>query len=122
MFGMEISEREDWLVLSARGDLDLSSAPRLATALSGLPHGAERVVVDLSRVDLVDATGIGLLVGLQQRLAHHGGRLVLAGCPSPLVDRLAEGGMGGVFESVDSVAAVVGAPHGWNGPGGEVAP
>jgi anti-sigma B factor antagonist len=106
-FGIDISESGEWVIVAARGDLDLATAPRAASALAQLPPGARRVVVDLSRVDLLDATGFGVLVGLRSRLAQSGGTLVLS-CPSPLLDRLDGTGLAATFAVVDSVAAAVG--------------
>jgi anti-sigma B factor antagonist len=74
--------------------------------LAQVPSGAERVLVDLARVDLLDATGLGLLAGLRARLAPAGGRLVLS-CPDALRARLAAAGLEGAFEVVGSIDAVV---------------
>lgn len=109
-FGIDISERDDWVVVVARGDLDLATAPRVASALAQLPPGAQRVVVDLSGVDLVDTTGMGVLAGLRSRLSRHGGCLVLS-CPDALRDQLDRLGLAPSFDVTESVdAAVSGCP------------
>lgn len=116
LFGIDISESGEWVVVSARGDIDLASAPRVASALAQLPPGARRVVVDLSHVDLLDATGIGLLVGLRSRLAQTGGRLVLS-CPAHLRHQLERSGVTATFELAESVESVLaGCPVGEGPP------
>ena len=106
LFGIDISERDDWVVVAARGDLDLATAPKVASALSQLPAGAQRVVVDLSGVDLVDPTGMGVLAGLRSRLHRTGGCLVLS-CTGPLLDELDRLGLARSFEVAESVDAAL---------------
>jgi anti-anti-sigma factor len=50
-------------------------------------HGDGDVVVDLSGVELLDATGLGVLVGAHRRAGRVGRRLVLRAVP-PRIDRL----------------------------------
>jgi anti-sigma B factor antagonist len=42
--------------------------------------GSKHVVVDLARVDFLDSTGLGVLVGARRRLENSGGSLSLV-CP-----------------------------------------
>ena len=97
LFGIDITDKGGWLVVAPRGDLDLASAPRVASALAEVPSRPIRVVVDLSRADLVDATGVGLLVGLRARVVDAGGRLVFC-CPPSRRAELARYGLGDGFE------------------------
>jgi anti-anti-sigma factor len=60
------------------------------------------VVVDLSGVDLVDNTGMGVLAGLRSRLNRSGGCLVLS-CPGPLRDQLDRLGLAVSFDVAESV-------------------
>lgn len=74
------------LVLSGR--LDVTSAADVRTAVHGaLDDGAGDLVLDLSGVESVDATGLGVLVGAHRRAGRSGRRLVLRGVP-PRVGRL----------------------------------
>ncbi|WP_199439818.1 STAS domain-containing protein [Umezawaea beigongshangensis] len=68
-----VQYRPDLLVVSAQGEIDLLTAPRLARALDGdLPA---LVVVDLTRVTFLTAAGIGVLIEAAQRSGAAGHRL-----------------------------------------------
>ena len=56
-------------VLEVGGEVDVYTAPRLRERLLELiDGGARHVVVDLGRVDFLDSTGLGVLVGALKRL------------------------------------------------------
>jgi anti-sigma B factor antagonist len=56
-------------VLSVAGEIDVASAPVLKSALlEALAHGYRRFVIDLSAVDHMDSTGLGVLIGVRRRL------------------------------------------------------
>lgn len=55
--------------ISVRGELDLSTAPELEAPLNeALESGEGSVLVDLSRCEFIDSTGIALIVRAWQRL------------------------------------------------------
>ncbi len=64
-------------VVHIAGELDISTAPRLADYLAGL--GGQRVVVDLVGVTFIDSSGFGVLVGAHQRHEEDGGKLEIRG-------------------------------------------
>ena len=73
-------EREgEVTVVAIEGVIQLGeSARRLSQHLQELlDEGAERVLLDLSRIDYVDSTGLGELVGYLQRFSEQGRRLAL---------------------------------------------
>jgi anti-sigma B factor antagonist len=49
-------------VVCVGSEIDVATAPDLATALDGLPANGEDVIVDLSDVTFMDSTGLGVLV------------------------------------------------------------
>jgi len=80
----------------------------LARSASGL-----RLVLDLSELNLSeltwwDSSGLAALVIAQQQVnAHSGARLVLAGLPGHLAQRLHDAGLGGQFTLARSTAEAV---------------
>src|SRR5688572_15970078 len=59
--------------------LDAAAAPELRKQLEGGPHeGHERVMLDLSAVEFIDSTGLGVLVSLLKQMAS-GGRIAVVG-------------------------------------------
>jgi anti-sigma B factor antagonist len=67
--------------LALSGRLDASSVGDVRMSLNRLidTTGAD-VVVDLSQVDVIDITGLGLLAATHRRLERAGRQLVLRGC------------------------------------------
>ena len=85
-------------VLTVAGELDLSTAPRLKSALSDvLEAGATRIILDLALVSFMDSTALGVLVGAQRSLGA-GGRFAMV-CPGGELMRMFElTGLVGAFE------------------------
>ena len=72
------------------GELDAYTAARLREALAGLIRaGSRNVVVDLSDVSFVGASGLGVLVGAGKRLRGDDGKLLLRSAP-PSVQKMIE--------------------------------
>jgi anti-sigma B factor antagonist len=81
-------------VVRARGDLDVTTAARLcsATDMAAVRAvGAPRVLIDLTRVTVCDATGLRALVGAVREVEVLGGTAVVAmvpgGVPANLLER-----------------------------------
>ena len=65
-------------VLVLHGSLDLASATELHQRLENvIQEGWNRVVLDLSGVDFVNSTGLGVMVATTKQLRSAGGDLVL---------------------------------------------
>ena len=78
-------------LISLAGELDLDSCRAVETELRKAEAGqAERIVIDLSRLEFIDSTGLGLLVSAQRRSDADSGRLRLIRSHSVDVDRLLE--------------------------------
>jgi anti-anti-sigma factor len=70
------------------GRLDVTTVADVRSVLhSALDSGTGDFVVDVSGVDVLDATGIGVLVGAHRRAGRRGRRLVLTSLP-PRLHRL----------------------------------
>jgi anti-sigma B factor antagonist len=66
------------LVIRVAGDVDIDTAPSLRYAVRELlEQGRRDLVVDLSGVDFIDSTGLGVLVGALKDTQHSGGTLEL---------------------------------------------
>lgn len=71
----------DHLVLEVGGEIDVYTAPKLRERLIEMVNSGEKhVVVDLGRVEFLDSTGLGVLVGAHRRLRARDGSLNLV-CP-----------------------------------------
>jgi len=87
---LDVTERDDWAVLAVGGEVDVATAPRLREQLIGLVNqGSHRIVVDLTAVDFLDSTGLGVLVGALKRVRTHDGDLSLV-CDEPRILKVFE--------------------------------
>jgi len=69
---------DDSYVVSADGELDVHTAPRLDDELSDLiARGARRLVIDLSGAAFIDSTTLGVLLRALKRLESRRGVLLL---------------------------------------------
>lgn len=66
-------------VFELSGSLDLATAPTVRAALlEAANRGDHRLVVDLNRIEFLDSTGLGALIGAQRRAKEEGGEIRLA--------------------------------------------
>lgn len=85
---MQIEVVRPGCLLALSGHLGSASVADVRNALSeAIDHGVDDVIVDMSRVELMDATGLGVLVGSHRRAERAGRRLVLQNVPER-IDRL----------------------------------
>src|SRR5256714_15266864 len=63
-------------VVTLRGEIDVYTAPRLRQTLIDLVEGgATDIVVDMEKVDFLDSTGLGVLVGGLKRVKDREGTM-----------------------------------------------
>lgn len=75
---LKTREEADHWIVEVSGEVDVHTAPALDTALTGLVEdGNYRLVVDLSQVDFLDSTGLGVLVKTLKRVREHSGTLAV---------------------------------------------
>jgi anti-sigma B factor antagonist len=68
----------DCAVLQVTGEVDVYTAPTLREQIQELAaKGAVHLIADLGRVDFIDSTGLGALVGGVKRLREAGGSFAL---------------------------------------------
>ena len=93
-------------VLEVGGEVDVYTAPRLRERLVELVDGGARnVVVDLGRVDFLDSTGLGVLVGALKRLRAANGTFGLVCAKEPLLKIFRITALDQVFPIYPSVEA-----------------
>ena len=86
---MQIDVRERGRVVALTGRLDVASVADVRLALhAAVDDGTGDLVLDLSAVDSIDASGIGVLVGAHRRAGRGGRRLVVAASPPPVLSML----------------------------------
>jgi len=91
------------MVLSVTGEVDVVTAAVLDRVITSLDDGAERVVVDMSRVSFIDSTGSLTLTEIRRRL-RQAGRELLVVDPSPFVSRVLA--MTGTADLVRPIASI----------------
>ncbi|MEI7787356.1 MAG: STAS domain-containing protein [Chlorobiaceae bacterium] len=65
---MTITEKNinNFAIISLQGILNASSAPKLKSHFEQSPEGVS-VVIDLEKVDFIDSSGLGVLVGIARK-------------------------------------------------------
>jgi anti-sigma B factor antagonist len=84
--------------LALGGRLDGSNVSEVRASLEGLIAATDGdVVVDMTRVDVIDAIGLGMLAATHRRLERAGRHLVLRGCAGQVRRVLAVTGLNRVM-------------------------
>ena len=81
--------REDALVVHVRGEIDHHSAVAVRTELDAkiAEERPPRVILELSAVDFMDSSGLGLIMGRYALIKRYGGTLAVLD-PSPAVVKI----------------------------------
>lgn len=86
--GSQVSYEEhgDALVVRVRGEIDHHCAVSVRTGIDDVlaTNRPDRVFLDLSEVDFMDSSGLGLIMGRFALVRRYGGKLAVAD-PSPAV-------------------------------------
>ncbi|MDG2263151.1 MAG: STAS domain-containing protein [Actinomycetota bacterium] len=77
MFSITEQADDDGVVLVVHGSLDLATGPALLTRGRRSVGDGRSLSLDLSDVDLVDAVGIGVLIGLRKVVVESGGSFAI---------------------------------------------
>lgn len=65
---VEDTERTSGRLVTVRGDIDVCTAPHLKRVLiEAIDGGCKSIIVDLSHVEYLDSTGLGMLIGCLKR-------------------------------------------------------
>ena len=80
-FELYVTPGAETYVLDARGELDLSTCPKLTRALAAAEQShAGQILLDLRELTFIDAAGLETLASASRRSASNGGRLRIAKC------------------------------------------
>jgi anti-sigma B factor antagonist len=75
---IHVHKKGETQVFELSGSLDLATAPTVRAALvEAAEHGSHRIIVDLNRVEFLDSTGLGALIGAHRRSKEQGGEVSL---------------------------------------------
>jgi anti-sigma B factor antagonist len=104
-------EKDGTQIVSVAGEVDLSSAPRLAELIwrakrqaGGFPP---HVVVDLSGVEFIDTAGLEVLLEEWNASRQSDGRMCLVAREGPITRLLEITGQGELFDLYDELGAAV---------------
>ena len=102
-FAINVDERDDRVVVTPRGELDMATAPELEQAVMPRLDEGRWIVLDLRSLDFIDSSGLRVVVGAHRSAEEHSGRFTcVRGAPGSTVHRIVEiAGIDGVIEMVD---------------------
>ncbi|RNL83326.1 STAS domain-containing protein [Halostreptopolyspora alba] len=97
----------DCVTVTVRGEIDLYTAPQLRSEfVHALDDGAHRLIVDMSRVEFCDSTGLNVLLSAMKRSREKGGDLILVAPNSAVTKLLEVTGLDSVFTIHESTEAL----------------
>jgi len=97
-------------VVEAVGEIDVYTAPKLREQLTELVDAGRRdIIVDMKKVEFLDSTGLGVLVGGLKRVSQHGGSLRLVCTQERILKIFRITGLTMVFAIYGDVATAVAA-------------
>jgi anti-sigma B factor antagonist len=104
----------DCAVIQVTGEVDAHTAPLLRQRMLDLTaNGVVHIIADLRRVDFLDSTGLGVLVGGLKRLREHGGSLAPVINATSILRVLQVTGLTAVLPPQPSVADAIDADPHW---------
>ena len=82
-----VTQENGRVVLRPAGDMVASSVSTLRSAMRGIvADGARELVLDLTGVEMIDSSGIGLLISAHNSLREAGGRLAVIHASGEIVE------------------------------------
>jgi anti-sigma B factor antagonist len=97
-------------VVDVEGEIDVYTAPRLRELLIDLVNnGHHQLVVNMEKVEFLDSTGLGVLVGGLKRVRAHDGSLDLVCTQERILKIFRITGLTKVFGIYDTVDDAIGA-------------
>ena len=85
MLGITEQFRDKWVLLQISGEIDMATGPELRQRIvQYVQEGHLHIILDLAKVDFIDSTGLGVLIGGLKRTRSHGGDLQCIGLSESL--------------------------------------
>ena len=101
--------QDPFYVIEVGGEVDVYTAPKLReTIVAAVDEGHLRLIIDVERVDFLDSTGLGVLVGSLKRVRAEGGSLDIVCTHERILKIFDITGLDKVFGLHASVGAAVG--------------
>jgi len=93
-------------IVAVDGEIDVYTAPKLREKISELVAGGTyHLIIDMTAVEFLDSTGLGVLVGGLKKVRAHDGSLVLVCNQERLLKIFRITGLAKVFPIHDTVEA-----------------
>ena len=107
---LETHQEKNRTIIEVGGEIDVYTAPKLREAITSLVDEGQRdLIIDLEKVEFMDSTGLGVLVGGLKRVRTHEGSLELVCTQERLLKIFRITGLGKVFaihsSQADALAA-----------------
>jgi anti-sigma B factor antagonist len=114
-FHLEPITADDCAVLRVTGEVDVHTAPELRQQVIKLVEsGTRHVVADLSGVDFLDSSGLGVLVGGLKRLRLQQGSLTIVTSVGAILQLLEVTGLSRAFTVYPTVLDAIAAAGPWD--------
>ncbi len=107
---LKTSVRDGYVVVALRGDLDITGAADAEAAITALMTWGQILIIDMSALDFIDCTSLGVLLRVQRLAWSICGNVVLAAPQGNVLRLLALTGKDQAFWVHASVQAAVTAP------------
>ena len=102
MLGITEEFHNNLVTLQINGEIDMATGPELRQRIvQYVQYGHMNIVLDLTNVDFVDSTGLGVLIGGLKRTRSHGGDLRCIGLTEPLKEMFKLTGLDTVLTQED---------------------
>ena len=112
---LETRQENGRTIIEVGGEIDVYTAPKLRECITNLvDEGQVDLIIDLERVEFMDSTGLGVLVGGLKKIRTRGGSLSLVCTQERLLKIFRITGLGKVFaihaSQDEALSATPGAP------------
>jgi anti-sigma B factor antagonist len=99
----QVDTMPDCVVVTAAGEIDMSTSPGLDRAVEESLRSAPCLVIDLTRVEFMDSSGLGALLEARNQAREHGGSMLLVHPPEVVRNLLVRTQLQQTFTVYDTV-------------------